>query len=37
MRGSDRCFPCARQRDRTPPEVAARQIATLTGDKDFAE
>ncbi|WP_423606178.1 hypothetical protein [Sphingomonas sp. MS122] len=36
MPGSDRCFPCGRQRQRTPPEVTARQIAALTGDRsDF--
>lgn len=35
MKGSDSCFYCARESHRTPPQVAARQIATVTGDRDF--
>jgi hypothetical protein len=34
MKGSDACFPCARQSHRTPPEVAARNTAALLGERD---
>ncbi len=37
MRGSDKCFPCARTSHRTPPQVAARQIAAVTGDQSYFE
>lgn len=37
MRGSNHCFYCTRQRHRTPPQVAARQIAAITGDHDFED
>lgn len=35
MRGSDRCFYCARTAHRTPPEVAARNIAAQLGERDL--
>lgn len=37
MKGSDACFPCARTSHRTPPQVAARQIAAVTGDHSDLE
>lgn len=37
MPGSDRCFYCRREELRTPPQVAARQIAAVTGDHSDIE
>lgn len=37
MKGSDSCFYCARTTHRTPQQVAARQIATITGDRDHED
>lgn len=37
MRGANHCFYCTRQHHRTPPQVAARQIAAVTGDHSDIE
>ncbi len=37
MKGSDSCFYCARDTHRTPPQIAARQIAAVTGECDFED
>lgn len=34
MRGADNCFYCARRAAHTPPEITARQIAALLGERE---